>query len=53
MTDFKRTFHNEWGYQAIEFELAKHLFAEADKETKPGERAQLTKEALAACYTDA
>ncbi len=47
LTDFKRTFHNEWGYQAIEFELAKHLFALADKETKPAERAQLNKEAMA------
>jgi hypothetical protein len=46
LKDYQKNFHQEWGYQAISFELAKNLLAAAEKETKPSEKAQLTKEAL-------
>jgi hypothetical protein len=47
LNDYKKNFHAEWGYQAISFELAKHLLADSEKEAKPAEKLQLTKDAVA------
>jgi tetratricopeptide (TPR) repeat protein len=43
---YKKALIQEWGYQAAALELAKHILAEADKETKPSAKKKLVDEAL-------
>ena len=43
---YKKALNQEWGYQAAELELAKHILADADKETNPSVKKRLVDEAL-------
>ncbi len=43
---YKKALNQEWGYQAAALEYAKHLLADADKETKPSVKKKLTDEAI-------
>ena len=44
--EYKKNLKTEWGYQAAALELAKHVAADAEKETKPSEKGKLLREAL-------
>lgn len=46
LSDYKSTFHEEWGYQATSLEVAKRLLTAIDAETDPKAKAELTKTAL-------